>query len=101
MKRKREHEVPLSAAAMAIIKRLEPARIGKFVFAGRWNVKPIAHWAMWNLVQHLTGRQDGEPIAASQASGHRSGRGPPPRKSPERSLGVASLVSARTRPNRL
>ena len=65
MKRKREHEVPLSAAAMAIIKRLEPARIGKFVFAGRWNVKPIAHWAMWNLVQHLTGRQDGEPIAAS------------------------------------
>ena len=29
MKRKLPHEVPLSSAAMALIKRLEPARIGK------------------------------------------------------------------------
>ena len=57
MKRNREHEVPLSADAMAIIKRLEPARIGKFVFPGRSNMRPIAHWAVWELVQRLTGRE--------------------------------------------
>jgi integrase len=56
MKRAREHQVPLSDDAMAIIKRLEPARIGPYVFPGRSNTKPIAHWAMWYLVQHLTGR---------------------------------------------
>jgi integrase len=65
MKRAREHEVPLSDDAMAIIKRLKPAHIGKFVFPGRSNVKPIAHWAKWSLVQRLTGRQEGEAIAAS------------------------------------
>ena len=47
MKRKIEHEVPLSADAMAIIKRLEPARIGKLVFPGRSSVKPIANCAVW------------------------------------------------------
>jgi integrase len=65
MKRNREHQVPLSADAVALIKRLEPARIGKFVFPGRSNLKPIAHWAVWELVQRLTGREAGEPIAAS------------------------------------
>jgi integrase len=65
MKRAREHQVPLSDNAMTIIRRLEAARIGPYVFPGRSNRKPIAHWAMWNLVQTLTGRQKGEPIAAS------------------------------------
>ena len=65
MKRKIEHEVPLSADAMAIIKQLEPARIGKLVFPGRSSVKPIANCAVWDLVQGLTGRKEGEPSAAS------------------------------------
>ena len=66
MKRAREHEVPLSPQALAIIKRLEPARTGKFfVFPGRSNLKPIAHWAKWSLVQRLTGREADQPIAAS------------------------------------
>jgi integrase len=65
MKRKLAHEVPLSADAMAIIKRLEPARIYRFVFPGRSNLKPIAHWACWDLVQDLTGREDGQPSTAS------------------------------------
>ena len=34
MKRKLEHEVPLSAEAVALLKRLEAAHIGKFVFPG-------------------------------------------------------------------
>ena len=49
MKRDREHEVPLSADAVAFIKRLEPAHINKFVFPGRSNIRPIAHWAVWAL----------------------------------------------------
>jgi integrase len=53
MKRAREHEVPLSADAMAIIRRLEPARTGKFVFPGRFNVKPIDHGTVWTLVQSI------------------------------------------------
>jgi integrase len=57
MKGKREHQVPLSSDAVALIKRLEPARINKFVFPGRQNGRPIAHWAVWALVQRLTGRE--------------------------------------------
>jgi integrase len=65
MKRKLEHEVPLSTDALALLKRLEAARINRFVFPGRSNTKPIAHWAVWGLVQRLTGREEGQPSAAS------------------------------------
>jgi integrase len=65
MKRAREHEVPLSPQALAIIKRLEPARTGKFVFPGRFNIKPIDHGTVWTLVQTLTGREVGQPVTAS------------------------------------
>ncbi len=46
MKRQREHEVPLSADAVALIKRLEPARIANArkavpVFPGRFNILSI------------------------------------------------------------
>jgi integrase len=65
MKRKLPHEVALSADAVALLRRLEPARIGRFVFPGRWNDGPIAHQAIWDLVQRLTDRQADEPTAAS------------------------------------
>jgi integrase len=65
MKRAREHQVPLSADAVALIKRLDAARINRFVFPGRSNLKPIGHWAVWELVQRLTGRAEGEPVEAS------------------------------------
>ena len=65
MKRKLPHEVPLSADAMAIIRRLEPARTGKFVLPGRSNLKPIGHVVVWTLVQQLTGREAGQPVTAS------------------------------------
>jgi integrase len=67
MKRKLPHEVPLSADAMAIIKRLEAARIGKFVFPGRRSNGPVTNYPVWDLVQRLTGRADSE---ASMASVH-------------------------------
>ena len=65
MKRKLPHEVPLSSAALAILKRLEPGRIGKFVFPGRSNLKPLVHIVLWALVQRLTGREEGQPTMAS------------------------------------
>jgi integrase len=65
MKRAREHGVPLSAEAMAIIRRIEPARTGKFVLPGRSNAKPVGHVVVWNLVQQLTGREAGQPVTAS------------------------------------
>jgi integrase len=65
MKRAREHEVPLPDDAMALIKRLEPGKINKFVFPGRSNIRPIGHWAVWELVQRLTGREADQPIVAS------------------------------------
>jgi integrase len=65
MKRAREHEVPLSADALAIIRRLETVRTGKFVFPGRFNIKPVDHGTVWTLVQQLTGREVGQPVMAS------------------------------------
>ena len=50
---------------MALLKKLESARINQFVFPGRSNRKPIAHWAKWALVQRLTGRKEDEPSTAS------------------------------------
>jgi integrase len=65
MKRKLPHEVALSGDAVALLKRLDTARIGPFVFPGRWNDGPIAHQAIWDLVQRLTDRQADQPVAAS------------------------------------
>ena len=65
MKRDREHEVPLSADMLAIIRRLDMVKTGKFVFPGRFNIKPIDHGTVWTLVQQLTGREIGQPVTAS------------------------------------
>jgi integrase len=65
MKRAREHEVPLSSDAVAIIRRLKAARINKFVFPGRRSAGPVTNWPVWCLVQELTSRQAGKPVAAS------------------------------------
>ena len=67
MKRKLEHEVPLSADAVALLKRLEAARTGMFVFPGRRSNGSVTNYPVWDLVQRLTGRADNE---ASMASVH-------------------------------
>jgi integrase len=64
MKRKLEHEVPLSADALALLKRLEAGRINKFVFPGRRSAGPVTNYPVWAAVQRLTG-QEGQPSAAS------------------------------------
>ena len=65
MKRKIEHQVPLSEDAIRLLKRLEAGQINKFVFPGRGNARPVGHWAVWALVQTLTGREEGEASVAS------------------------------------
>jgi integrase len=65
MKRKFVHQVPLSAAALAILARLEATRTGALVFPGRSSAKPVDNVTVWQLVQHLTGRQEEEPITAT------------------------------------
>jgi integrase len=55
MKRQLEHQVPLSADALALLRRLDAARINKFVFPGRRSQGPITHYPVWTLVQRLTG----------------------------------------------
>ena len=65
MKRGVEHQVPLSSDALALLKRLEAARTGKFVFPGRFNDEPIGHWAVWEVVQRLIPRQPDQPRQAS------------------------------------
>ena len=64
MKRKLEHEVPLSADAVALLRRLEAGQIDKFVFPGRRNTGPVTNYPVWDLVQRLTDRE-GEPSTAS------------------------------------
>jgi integrase len=65
MKRKLMHQVPLSSAALAILARLEATRTGALVFPGRSSGKPVDNVTVWQLVQRLTGRKEGEPITAS------------------------------------
>ncbi len=65
MKRAVEHQVPLSDDAVALLRRLEAARIGKFVFPGRRSSGPVTNWPVWAVVQRLTERADGQPSVAS------------------------------------
>ena len=100
MKRKLEHEVPLSADAMALIRRLEAARINKFVFPGRWSNRPVTNYPVWDLVQRLTGR-DGEPSMASPHGFRASFRSwCRAKKVPDDVAERASRTGARTRPKR-
>jgi integrase len=44
MKAGREHRVPLSAPAVAILRQLEKLKTGDFVFAGQARNKPLSKW---------------------------------------------------------
>ena len=46
MKAGREHRVPLSARAIAILKKLNEVRQGEFVFPGQKPSKPLSNMAM-------------------------------------------------------
>jgi len=57
MKAKRDHRVPLSAAALAILKPLNEARTGPFVFPGGKAGKPLSNMALLETLRRM-GRGD-------------------------------------------
>jgi integrase len=93
IKRKLEHEVPLSADAVALLKRLEAARIGKFVFPGSRSNGPVTNYPVWDLVQRLTGK-------GASPHGFGSAHGVGRRKSVTTWPSAHWRTGARTRPKR-
>lgn len=57
MKGRREHRVPLSKAALAIIEQLRELRLNDFIFPGLRNGRPLSNMAMLQLLARM-GRGD-------------------------------------------
>jgi integrase len=57
MKAGKEHRVPLSDAAMAVVGQMAEIRHGEFVFPGRKTNRPITAAAIWALLRRM-GRDD-------------------------------------------
>jgi integrase len=53
MKAGREHRVPLSARAVAILNQLEKPRAGEFVFPGQTRNKPLSNMAMEMILRRM------------------------------------------------
>jgi integrase len=53
MKAGREHRVPLSNRAAAILKQLLPMRIGEFVFQGHQRGRPLSNMAMIMVLRRM------------------------------------------------
>jgi integrase len=53
MKAGREHRVPLSPRAIAIVRRLEKLKTGEFVFAGQARRKPLSNMAMEMVLRRM------------------------------------------------
>jgi integrase len=53
MKAGREHRVPLSARAVAILRQLETLKTGDFVFAGQARNKPLSNMAMEMVLRRM------------------------------------------------
>jgi integrase len=53
MKAGREHRVPLSARAVAILRQLEKVKTGDFVFAGQARNKPLSNMAMEMVLRRM------------------------------------------------
>ena len=53
MKAAREHRVPLSDSALAVLRELATAKVGEFVFTGRKQGKPLSHVAMAKVIARL------------------------------------------------
>jgi len=57
MKTKREHRVPLSAAALAVVKWLKAIRQNDFVFPGERRNRPLSNMSMLMMMRRI-GRED-------------------------------------------
>ena len=53
MKAGREHRVPLSPRAVAILRKLEKVKTGEFVFAGQARNKPLSNMAMEMMLRRM------------------------------------------------
>ena len=53
MKAGREHRVPLSPRAVAILRKLEKVKVGEFVFAGQARSKPLSNMAMEMVLRRM------------------------------------------------
>ena len=53
MKAGREHRVPLSPRAVAILRKLEKVKAGEFVFAGQARNKPLSNMAMEMMLRRM------------------------------------------------
>ena len=53
MKAGREHQVPLSPRAVAILRKLEKVKTGEFVFAGQARNKPLSNMAMEMVLRRM------------------------------------------------
>ncbi len=53
MKSGREHRVPLSARALAIVKELAKVQSGDFIFAGQARNKPLSNMAMDMMLRRM------------------------------------------------
>jgi integrase len=53
MKAGREHRVPLSARAIAILRKLEKLKLSEFVFAGQQRNKPLSNMAMEMVLRRM------------------------------------------------
>jgi integrase len=53
MKAGREHRVPLSARAVAILRQLEKLKSGNFIFAGQAHNKPLSNMAMEMVLRRM------------------------------------------------
>jgi integrase len=53
MKAAREHRVPLSDRAAAIVAQLSDAKLGEYVFPGRGGRKPLSHIAMAKVLKRM------------------------------------------------
>jgi integrase len=53
MKAGREHRVPLSPRAVAILRKLEKVKAGEFVFAGQARNKPLSNMAMEMVLRRM------------------------------------------------
>jgi integrase len=67
MKGRREHRVPLSAAAMAIVERMAETRHSDFIFPGMREGRPMHNGAMIEVLRRL-----GYPSSAASVHGFRS-----------------------------
>jgi integrase len=64
MKAKKEHRVPLSAAALEILLAMKPLATGSdsFVFPGRVKGAPLSQMALLMLLRRLNAVDDGQPV---------------------------------------